>query len=704
MHTPTFHSSRFGIMLTAGLPHPFMARRSLSGKISRGLPKAFAFFLFLGLFASLRATGVEAPLFEPSGGPFPTGTALEVVLTCETAGAAIYYTLNGDDPNGSSTSYSAPVSVSGDVTIRAVAILSGQSSEVVEAQYRFTDTLARASVAYGHPWENIEGMAFPRRIRHGNIKRIELDYGDGFTEVTENTFYTDDPTLTGRLKATFKGAFSRGVQTEQSPAVAYTYVTGTTLVEKQRTLVQGPALPNGFTRSNLEDAADLINQPHGELETTVEHFYNARGQLEKTTLRGHDQEVLHNIGGPYVTMEVTAWDPTGRFPQTVVNEYGHWTKTEYDPFGRPTRVEDIRGQETETVYDALGRVVESRDLLRGLTTTTEIKVASGSGSVTGIQTVNKPPSLSDASNLLLSSRYFSRTVSSGAPPVTTHFDRTGRVIRTIREGYGGQISYADTIYNLDGQVVAVSDPFPHHYAGFPDDVEVNWTYTTYDHLGRVKTVKAPTGTITTHVYAGRARQSRVSGNVPGGEQVTTSLVSVKGETIKVWNADNEPPSLDVKGENMVRPSIEFILDGFGRMTETKTWQGQPGDRPVGWPEYISIFASYDALGNQKQLIDPDKGTWDYVYDALGRLVLQSDANGSKVHTRYDRLNRPLWRRTWKSDESVPNPYINEYDANPSAIALPGEMVRWFYYDKPENAGRDHVVVDEAHGWVGALQR
>ncbi|WP_294430205.1 chitobiase/beta-hexosaminidase C-terminal domain-containing protein [uncultured Treponema sp.] len=77
---------------------------------------------------------VYAPDFSvASGSSVNSGTT--VTLTCKTAGAAIYYTTDGNTPTSASTAYTTPITLTADVTIKAIAISDGNSSEVSSASY-----------------------------------------------------------------------------------------------------------------------------------------------------------------------------------------------------------------------------------------------------------------------------------------------------------------------------------------------------------------------------------------------------------------------------------------------------------------------------------------------------------------------------------------------------------------------------------------
>lgn len=69
------------------------------------------------------------PVFNPASGSgfYPTTS---VTLSCETAGAAIYYTTDGSTPTESSTPYTGPIAISATTTIKARAYKTGMRPSV----------------------------------------------------------------------------------------------------------------------------------------------------------------------------------------------------------------------------------------------------------------------------------------------------------------------------------------------------------------------------------------------------------------------------------------------------------------------------------------------------------------------------------------------------------------------------------------------
>ena len=79
------------------------------------------------------ASVVAAPTFSPAGGTYTS--AQNVTISTTTSGAIIYYTTDGSIPTSHSSTYTTPISVSSNMTIKAIAVKGGVSSTVVTATY-----------------------------------------------------------------------------------------------------------------------------------------------------------------------------------------------------------------------------------------------------------------------------------------------------------------------------------------------------------------------------------------------------------------------------------------------------------------------------------------------------------------------------------------------------------------------------------------
>ncbi len=91
------------------------------------------------------STFVSAPVFTPKAGKYYA--PISVSIASASTGASVYYTTDGSEPSSTSTLYSAPITLSADATIKAIAIRDGNSSDVTTAAYTFGTATKVANIA-----------------------------------------------------------------------------------------------------------------------------------------------------------------------------------------------------------------------------------------------------------------------------------------------------------------------------------------------------------------------------------------------------------------------------------------------------------------------------------------------------------------------------------------------------------------------------
>ncbi len=104
---------------------------------------------------------VKTPKASVADGEVAKNT--QITLTSETAGAVIYYTLDGTDPTMKSTKYTAPIQITKDTTIRAIATKSGYlDSEIAEFTYSIPGVTVTFDTDGGKPESE------PQTLRKGD--------------------------------------------------------------------------------------------------------------------------------------------------------------------------------------------------------------------------------------------------------------------------------------------------------------------------------------------------------------------------------------------------------------------------------------------------------------------------------------------------------------------------------------------------------
>ena len=91
---------------------------------------------------------VDDPVFSPEAGTY--NTSVHVTLSCATAGASIYYTLDGTEPSISSMTYTAGgFDLTETTTVKAVAYLDGMYSMTTTATYTITNSQGEETLSEG---------------------------------------------------------------------------------------------------------------------------------------------------------------------------------------------------------------------------------------------------------------------------------------------------------------------------------------------------------------------------------------------------------------------------------------------------------------------------------------------------------------------------------------------------------------------------
>jgi len=94
---------------------------------------------------------VATPTFSPAAGTYYE--AQNVTIGCTTDGATIHYTLDGNDPTTSSTTYSTPIAISQTTTVKAMAVKSGMNnSAIASAVYTIEDAPTPITIAAARAW------------------------------------------------------------------------------------------------------------------------------------------------------------------------------------------------------------------------------------------------------------------------------------------------------------------------------------------------------------------------------------------------------------------------------------------------------------------------------------------------------------------------------------------------------------------------
>ena len=168
---------------------------------------------------------VATPTITPNGGELKYGNNT-VTIACATAGATIYYTIDGTEPTTSSTKYTGAFTLSSNATVKAIAVKTGwNNSSVASASFTYTvETVATPVIApnggelkYGNNTVTIACATDGATIYYTT---------NGATPTTSSTKYTGAFTLTSN--ATVKAiAVKTGWNNSTVASASFTYTVET---------------------------------------------------------------------------------------------------------------------------------------------------------------------------------------------------------------------------------------------------------------------------------------------------------------------------------------------------------------------------------------------------------------------------------------------------------------------------------------------
>ncbi|MFF2954941.1 RHS repeat-associated core domain-containing protein [Kitasatospora sp. NPDC057965] len=522
-------------------------------------------------------------------------------------------------------------------TVKAVSgsVRSGQQETATQSQSagapkiyaRYPDSqvtdISRAQLADGS-WRTTTKVTTTDPA-HGNRVLHTADKGDGTAATPELcttlTYAVSDNPLLMILPAQRT--------TVQGPCG--TAATAANTVGGSRTLYDGRPFKQAGTTGDASgvqvlDHYDAAGNPvytHGGSTT-----YDAYGRTVTTATP--DGSVYDAAGaqlsGATLTPAVTTTTrspATGLFPTTVTTTGplgAGWTAVVSQEPGRGQALSetDTNQRTTTQQYDGLGRRTAVWIPGRGLD---ELPNQRFSYAVNGT-----------AGPSVITSEWLQRSggTYSGQRELFDGLGRIRQVQRTSDARATGRL-ITDTVYDSHGWVIKTSAPYyeattaPSTALYLPQDSQVpSQAWTSYDGLGRPVRAEFRSNAnlqwATTTAYPGA---DRVDVTPPAGASPTTTITDARGRTTASWQyrtatATGNPADADIS-------------------TYTYTALDQPAthtDHSGNTWNY-----TYDLLGRQTSVTDPDAGTSRMYYDANSRVDHTVDAKGNTLSYTYDLIGR-----------------------------------------------------------------
>jgi RHS repeat-associated protein len=378
--------------------------------------------------------------------------------------------------------------------------------------------------------------------------------------------------------------------------------------------------------------ADLIARPDisGLDSTFLSTAYNKRGNMTETRrwldttatwikmnqqydvagnvlrvidARGYatDFSFNENFGGPdeeartnTIPGELSAIGKSSyAFPTSETNALGHTTYTQYDyHLSRAVDAEDEKGVISSGYYnDALDRPTQ----LIGA-----VNVASHKHQTTY--------TYADASRMVTTSSDQNSYGDNQSKTVMV-YDGLGRQVEGREHETASTYIAKQQKYDVMGRVNQMSNPFR------TDETNFLWTTSSFDGLGRVKTVTTPDSAILSTTYSGN--KTTVT------DQALKKRRTDKDALGRITKAVEDPTGLGYE--------TTYTYNALDKLkTVTQIFQSTTQTR-----NYL-----YDTLGRLTQSTIPEQtGSTSYTYDVNSNVYTVTDPNGAVITNTYDSINR-----------------------------------------------------------------
>ena len=195
-------------------------------------------------------------------------------------------------------------------------------------------------------------------------------------------------------------------------------------------------------------------------------------------------------------------------------------------------------------------------------------------------------------------RYYIKTQTSGSAATTTYYDNLDREVEMTTTGEKNVAISKTTSYNVYGKVERETST--------TGNLTLTDTY-TYNALGQLTVASYSSGKTLTYTY--------------GNRQVSYSDGStIESRTYDAWgnllsSHENNCTGILYKNSSNGHP-VTVTYNDMQNKSYTTT-------------------ITYDAIGRQTSITDPDAGTVSYEYDALDRITKQTDARGNVTTNTYN---------------------------------------------------------------------
>jgi RHS repeat-associated protein len=358
------------------------------------------------------------------------------------------------------------------------------------------------------------------------------------------------------------------------------------------------------------------------------------------------------------------------FPTLTTNALNQTIYLQYDyHLGKPIDAEDVNGVVFSGYYnDMLDRPTQ---VMRAVGTDLKSQMSFGYDDVNRMITTTKDHS----------------AYNDNMQKTQLLYDGLGRTIESRQyETAGGNYIAVSQKYDSLGREHRVSNPFRPWNAETPI-----YTTTTFDALGRVRTVTTPDGAVASAAYSG----NRMLATDQAGKQ-RISQTNALGQLINVW----EIKSADAATEAVTFPNHPEAAAGY----RTSYGYDALSNLSTVTQGVQTRSFNFDSLKRLTSATSPESGTTLYDYDPNGNLWHKTDARGIVITYEHDAINRITSRSYANEPAQLKTPTATYSYDNPAIPFSKGRLTSASATLPTSDPERPNIISRTSYAAFDALGR
>ncbi|NJM21690.1 MAG: hypothetical protein HC907_24750, partial [Richelia sp. SM1_7_0] len=375
---------------------------------------------------------------------------------------------------------------------------------------------------------------------------------------------------------------------------------------------------------NLDASTQIVKDARGY---STAYTYDERGNiLSETNAKGtitrtydENNNILTETDADGITTKYT-YDSKNNL-LTIKDEDENITRMTYNSRGQATSVVSPTGLKVTSKYDSRGNLLENIDS-NGLKTTYEHDENGQLRFMTAPDGQVTEYGYDELGNI-------NRMVDSRGNEVKADYDGNGRVDKATTSFVLNSETYSQWIdYDYDDNGRVISNTNSHG----------NSQSTTFDALGRTKTMTDEFGNVTSYRYDLQGTSQQNNNTTTPGSVVTRIDEITMPDTTPDNNSDNPKVTRKYDQNNKLLAEISptgletrYVYDELGRLIETII----PDQTPNNWDDNPKIKVGYSAAGRVKSQTDIFGNEQEYDYNNLGQLTLFRDVLDNETTYTYN---------------------------------------------------------------------